>query len=177
MANNQDSLDADLERLFLEDIDDAFVEWCKATVPQYPVVPALGPDAGRYLEMMDNAMIVFSGHGADEYRKMAEATRVMKRQELQKGRWMAMPKDETAAARVIAGRAFEDISKTGAVVDDPEKLYLALGLYVYMAILCSPWYDAGAFRHLFVLGWLIYYSEILSAPAGRKNSPYSLIIS
>jgi len=162
-------LDIQLQQIYLEDIDDAFVTWCSSVIPHFPCAPEFGPSMSKYAEMMDNALIVFSGYESENYRPLYESVKKMEQQELQKRRWMMMPQDETESARLIAGRAYDEIRRAEASANDSDSLYLLIGLYVYMTVLCSPWYDAGSFRRLFVLSWLVYYSEVMSVPVGKSR--------
>ena len=158
------ALDRQLQNLFREGIDDAFVDWCKATLPLYSCAPTLAPVANKYADAMQDAMIMYSGYQSEQYPDIYAAAQKMKQQELRGGRWVAMPAEEKAAADLIAHRAFDDLQQAEADGRDASNLTFVLGLYVYMTILCSPVYNVESFRRLFVLSWLIYFSEILSVP-------------
>ncbi len=158
------SLDRQLQNLFHEGFDDAFVDWCKATLPLYPCAPELASAVNQYADMMEDALIMYSGYQSEQYQDLYSAAQKMKQQELRGGRWVVMPAEEKDAAALIAQRAFDDLQQAKADGRDASNLTFVLGLYVYMTILCSPVYQAKAFRHLFVLSWFIYFSEILSVP-------------
>ena len=161
----QSDLDKQLLQLYLDDIDDAFVEWCNDVVPQFPCAPEFAHIVSEYADMMENALIVFSGYKNEEYSSLAEFMKITELSEFRKLRWLSMPEDEKGAARIIAQRVFEDTPHLKALDSDSTSLSLIMGLYVYMTILCSSCFDAASFRHLFVLSWLIYFSEIMSVPA------------
>lgn len=165
MYSKQPDLDKQLQQLYLEDIDDSFVEWCNDVVPLFPCAPEFAHIVSGYADMMENALIVFSGYKNEEYSSLAEFMKITELSEFRKLRWLSMPKDEKDAARIIAQRVFEDTPHSKALDSDSTSLSLIIGLYVYMTILCSSWFDAASFRHLFILSWLIYFSEILSVPA------------
>ena len=161
----QSTLDRQLHQFMTSESEDALYNYCAPLTPKFPVCMDLRDCVERTLEFLENAIIVYSGYRKEEIASFAAAAQQMVRQELATGRWEAMPADETAAAGVIAQRAFDALTNSKAEIWDPGKVYLVIGMYAYSAVLCNEGLDAWSFVHLFVLGWLIYFSEKLSMPA------------
>ena len=165
MAITQNELDRQLWQLIEEGSSDALYNYCEPLTPKYPVCIDLKHCVEDILDYLGNAMILFSGYRGEELGPLAAASKQMIRQEIRSGRWNGMPADETAAAGVIAQRSFDDVLKTRADFADPVSVYMVIGLYAYATVCCNEGLDAWSFIHLFVLAWLIYYSEKLSMPS------------
>lgn len=155
-------LDRQLQELYLNDWNEDFISFASDVVKGHPVAINLINIANRYEEFLEDALIVFSGYKSEESEGFAAVAKMMVQQELRSGRWSSMPKDILAAADVIAHRAWDGMNEAGADEEDPEKLYLVLGLYCYAAVVSCDWFDAGAFLKLFVAAWFIYYGDVLS---------------
>lgn len=159
-----DSADFDrqLQELYLNEWNEDFISFATDVVRNHPVAINLIDKANRHEEFLENALIVFSGYKAELSEGFADMARIMVQQELRSGRWASMPADVKAAADVIAHRAWDGMNEAGADEEDPEKLYLILGLYCYATVASSDWFDAGEFLKLFVAAWFIYYGNVLS---------------
>lgn len=158
-----DSADFDrqLQELYLNEWNEDFISFATDVVRNHPVAINLIDKANRHEEFLENALIVFSGYKSELSEGFADMARMMVQQELRSGKWTAMPADIMAAADVIAHRAWDGMNEARADEEDPEKLYLVLGLYCYAAVVSCDWFDAGAFLKLFVAAWFIYYGDVL----------------
>lgn len=158
-----DSADFDrqLQELYLNEWNEDFISFATDVVRNHPVAINLIDKANRHEEFLENALIVFSGYKAEESEGFAAVAKMMVQQELRSGRWSSMPKDILAVADVIAHRAWDGMNEAGVDDEDPEKLYLVLGLYSYATVASCDWFDAGTFLKLFVGAWFIYYSTVL----------------
>lgn len=170
MTDVQNKLDQEL-REFLSGKDDGdLFDFCAGLTPQYPVCIDLKHCVEGTVDYLENAMILFSGFSSESFAPLAAASKRMVAQEIASGRWESMPSDEREAAGIIAQRSFDDLSKSAAPLDDPDKVYMVIGLYAYAAVCCNEGLDGMSFLRLFVLGWLIYFSEKLSVPAAVKRN-------
>ena len=163
-------LDKQLQQMIQDGVRDAIFDFCEPLTLNYPVCIELKPCIENLVDYVGNAMILFSGYQSEKFGPLAAAAKQMVRQEVESGRWASMPDDEKAAADVIARRCYDSLSKSRAAVEDPEKVYMVIGLYAYSALVCSGKSDAWAFIRLFVYSWLTYYSEKLSIPAASMNA-------
>ncbi len=163
-------LDKHLQQLIDDGVRDAIFDFCEPLTLKYPVCIDLKPCIENMLDYIGNAMILYSGYQSEQYAPFAAAAKQMVRQEVESGRWASMPEDEKEAADVIARRCYDGISASRAAVEDPEKVYMVIGLYAYSTVVCGGKSDAWAFIRLFVYSWLIYYSDVLSMPAASMNA-------
>lgn len=155
-------LDRQLQELYLNDWNEDFISFASDVVKGHLVAINLINIANRYEEFLEDALIVFSGYKSELSEGFADMARIMVQQELRSGRWASMPADVLAAADVIAHRAWDGMNEAGTDEEDPEKLYLVLGLYCYATVASCDWFDAGEFLKLFVAAWFIYYGDVLS---------------
>ena len=163
------SLDNSIRKFISEKDDSAVYDFCAELTPKYPVCIELTHCIEETVDFLENAMILYSGYQSDRFGPLAAAAKQMVKQEIESGRWTSMPSDEKKAAGIIAQRSFDDLANSRAKIEDPDKLYMVIGLYTYTALVCSGRSDVWDFIRLFVYSWLIYYSEILSIPAASKS--------
>ena len=154
-------LDQELHQLYVMDIDRDFVDFCNAAIPDHPVPINLSKYANEYMRYLDHSLVVMSGHRRDEWADFAEMCEAMKAQEIGSGRWNDLPSDVMAAADLIAHRSYDGLVETEESVEDPEHLFLVIGLYSYAVVACNDCFEARDYRKLFVLAWLIYYGTVL----------------
>ena len=159
-------LDIQLQKLLLSDFSEDFISFCHGVVPRFPVAVNLSEQANQCYDMMGNAMVVFSGYRCEEFAGLARMAEVMVRQELESGRWRGLSYDEVAAGELIARRCYEELMRAGGDESDPERVYLVMGLYAYVSVVCNEGFDGESFMRLFVLGWFTYYSTVLSVEGG-----------
>lgn len=135
-----------LLQLLNRGVDTPFADWCLEKAP--------GFDGFEYL---DRALIVMSGYGDSEWPPLANHIRKMIDQELASGRWMNLPANEKGAAHEIAKRALKCFDSSDYDAKDPENVVSILGVYCFVAVYCSPWFDAASFKRLFALSWCDYF--------------------
>ncbi len=162
----QSDLDIQLRELLLNDFSEDFISFCHSVVPRFPVAVNLSEQANLCYDMMGNAMVVFSGYRGEEFAGLARMAEIMVRREVESGRWKGLPADEVAVGELIARRCYEELVKAGGDEADPERVYLVMGLYAYVSVVCNEGFDGESFMRLFVLGWFTYYSTVLSVEGG-----------
>lgn len=162
----QSDLDVQLQGLLLSDFSDDFISFCHGVVPRFPVAVNLSDKVNQCYDMMGNAMVVFSGYRREEFAGFADIAEMMVNQEIKSGRWMGLSSDEEGVGELIARRCHEELVRAGVDESDPERVYLVIGLYAYAAVVCNEELDGEGFMRLFVLGWFIYYSTVLSVEEG-----------
>lgn len=170
MIDVQTKLDQNLWDFISKRDDEAVFDFCAELTPKYPVCLDLQNCITDMVDYLENAMILFSGYQSEKFGPLAAAAKQMIKQEVAKGRWNSMPSDEKKAADLIAQRCLEDIEETQSAVENPESVFMVIGLYSYATLICCGKSDAWDFIRLFVYSWLIYYSEKLSIPAASMNA-------
>ncbi len=154
-------LDKRLAALFEADWDEEFAKFVGDIVRRYPVPENLYEAANRYADMLDNALILFSGYGSEEYPEFAAVAEKMKKVELSGEKWALGMTDESALADLIAHKALEALVQGHASVLNPEQVYLAIGLYTYAVVARGEGLDEFSFRRIFVEAWFRYFGEVL----------------
>ena len=168
----QPELNVQLQELFLNDYSDEFIAFCHRVVPKYPVAINLSEQVNRCYDMLGNAMIVFSGYRSEEFDEFAKAAQIMVHQEVDTGRWDGLSGNEEDAAELIARRSYDALMESCGVVDDPDRLYMVLGLYTYSVVVCNDCFDGNSFMRLFIQAWFFYFSTLLSFEKnGSMNTP------
>lgn len=156
-------LDLQLQKVYTDGIDDAFVEFCTRTLERYPVAFEILDIVNLYKRLTEDILILYSGYKAEILGKFAEQTNTIKCQEVEMGNWRNAPEDATALAELMARRAYNAIMQVDQDVKNPDSVALLLGLYIYATIYLNPKWTAGNFRQMFVLAWSVYYSDIITA--------------
>jgi len=169
MTDASATLDQELWKFISAKDEEAVYDFCAELTPKYPVCIDLKHCIEGMVDYLGYAMILYSGYQSDKFGPLAAAAKQMVKQEIESGRWNELPEDEKDAAGVIASRCYDDLSKSQAAVEEPEKVYMVIGLYTYTRLICADKTDVWDFIKLFVNSWLIYYSEILSIPAASKS--------
>lgn len=164
--------DNKLAELFQAGPDSDFIAFCDGVLKKYPVAVNLVDVAARYVDCLDDALVVFSGFNADELGDSAADVIELKQYELGSGLWFALEPDEERVSDLIARKCYDAVIRAGADELNTERLTLCFGLYCYSAAFCIPSFDAKSFRRLFVLAWFKYFSTVLTlennaAPSGN----------
>lgn len=163
-------LDAQLLTLFRDGLDDEFIEFGKSVSLDNPVSLEFRGRASQCLDMLGNALVVYSGAGNDDMPEYWAAVQRMREQEISSGRWMGLPDDEMELGTIIARRTYDDLGETQADRTDPEMVYQVVGLYCYAAVSCNDGLGGMSFMRLFVRAWFEYYSGILSIAEADMTS-------
>lgn len=129
-------------------VDTPFESWCHEKAPGF-----------NDFEYLDRALIMMSGYGDNEWPPLADHIRLMVDQELMSGQWLNLPADEKSAAMEIAKRAMITFAFTDYPAKDPENVSTIIGIFCFLAVYCSPWFDAASFKRLFVMSWGDYFSK------------------
>ena len=165
MVIKQEQLDKQLHEILSSGKREEIFDFCAPLIVTAPVTIDLKETVEKTIEFLENAMILYSGYHKEEFPKFADAAQQLVRQEVESGRWSPMDADEKGWGLVISQRALEAIRNTRAEVTDADKVFAVIGMYAYATVLCNDGLDAWSFIHLFVYGWISYFSDWLSVPA------------